>query len=100
MTQLESYFTLYGLAGSILICMGLYALAIHQHIYRRILAWNALGSGVFLVFGAIAKRNMMDQFSDPIPQALVITGIVVSISATALALAIARRLARLESENQ
>ncbi len=90
--QIKSHFVVYGLVGSLLVCMGFYALAIHAHIYRRILAWNALGSGVFLLFGAISQRNAMGASSDPVPQALVITGIVVSVSATALALAIARRL--------
>jgi len=89
---IASPFLLYGGAGSILVSMGVYALAVHTHIYRRILAWNALGSGIFLIFGAIAARNGEGGSSDPVPQALVITGIVVSVSATALALAIARRI--------
>lgn len=87
-------FQLYGATGSLLVAMGFYALAIHTHIYRRILAWNALGSGVFLIIGAVAQRNATNGASDPLPQALVITGIVVSVSATALALAIARRVRR------
>lgn len=85
-------FLLYGLAGALLLSFGIYSIAIQKHIYRRILAWNILGSGIFLILGALAHRNAENQFSDPLPQALVITGIVVSVSATALALAIARRI--------
>ncbi len=97
--ELSSPFLLYGAVGCLLIGMGLYSLALHTHVYRRILAWNALGGGVFLFLGAIAKRNAYGGSSDPLPQALVITGIVVSVSATALALAIARRLQTEERGN-
>lgn len=88
----------YGVLGSILMGLGFYALAIHPHVFRKILAWNALGSGIFLIIGAVGKRNAVDGVSDPLPQALVITGIVVSVSATALALAIARRIHQLTGD--
>lgn len=92
-----SPFLLYGMTGALLLSFGMYSIAIQKHIYRRVLAWNVMGSGIFLVLGAIAHRNTDYQISDPLPQALVITGIVVSVSATALALAIARRISA-ESE--
>src|SRR5262249_58414724 len=48
-----------------------------------------LGSGVFLVFGIIARRGAAaGALADPVPQALVITGIVVAFAATALAVAL------------
>lgn len=100
MVNPSTLFELYGGAGGVLVAMGFYSLAVHSHIYRRILAWNALGSGSFLILGAIAKRNAVDGVSDPLPQALVITGIVVSVSATALALAIARRFRSHEETSQ
>jgi multicomponent Na+:H+ antiporter subunit C len=60
---------------------------------RKILAFNLLGTGVFLFFGVVARRGAAAGFGgDPIPQALVITGIVVAFSATALALALLLRL--------
>lgn len=98
MTFTLTPFLLYGGTGVVLVGLGLYALAAHPHLYRRILAWNALGSGIFLIFGALAHRNAEEGVSDPLPQAIVITGIVVSVSATALALAIARRLHRFHKE--
>jgi multicomponent Na+:H+ antiporter subunit C len=52
-----------------------------------------LGSGVFLMFGAIARRGAAAGLAaDPVPQALVITGIVVAFSATAMAVALLLRL--------
>jgi multicomponent Na+:H+ antiporter subunit C len=92
-------FLLYGFTGALLIGMAFFAIVIHKHVFRKILAWNVLGSGVFLIIGAIGRRNATGLISDPLPQAIVITGIVVSVSATALALAIARRLYSLTGES-
>jgi multicomponent Na+:H+ antiporter subunit C len=48
---------------------------------------------VFLLFGAIARRGAAAGIGgDPVPQALLITGIVVAFSATALAVALLLRL--------
>ncbi|MCB4821311.1 NADH-quinone oxidoreductase subunit K [Roseicella aerolata] len=86
--------TLYGLAGAALVGIGLYGLAVQAHVLRKILAFNLIGSGVFLVFGAVAGRGGGAGGGDPVPQAMVITGIVVALSATALAVALALRLFR------
>jgi multicomponent Na+:H+ antiporter subunit C len=73
--------------------MGLYGLLVHREVLRKILAFNLLGGGVFLLFGVVARRGMVGGFeSDPVPQAMVITGIVVAFAATALAVALLRRL--------
>jgi multicomponent Na+:H+ antiporter subunit C len=57
------------------------------------LSFNVLGGGVFLLFGAIARRGAAANLGgDPVPQALVITGMVVAFSATALGIAILLRL--------
>ena len=56
------------------------------------LAINVCGAGVFLVFVALAYRGP-GLAPDPVPHALVLTGIVVAVSATALAVALGRRLA-------
>ncbi len=48
---------------------------------------------MFLLFGVIARRGeAAGMGGDPVPQALVITGIVVAFSATALAVALLLRL--------
>ncbi|TCD06777.1 NADH-quinone oxidoreductase subunit K [Erythrobacteraceae bacterium CFH 75059] len=80
----------YGLAGSVLVGVGLYGFAVRRHLLRQILAFNIIGSGLFLLFGALARRTP-DGTSDPVPQAMIITGIVVAFAATALAEALAER---------
>ena len=82
---------LYTIVGSGLFTLGLYALIVHTHLLRKILAINVMGSGVFLILVALAARTP-GTAPDPVPHAMVITGIVVAISATALALALALRV--------
>jgi multicomponent Na+:H+ antiporter subunit C len=85
--------TLFGLCGAALIGLGLFGLLTDPHPLRKILGFNLLGGGVFLVFGVVARRGAAAGFyGDPVPQALVITGIVVAFSATALAVALVLRL--------
>ena len=84
---------LFGLCASMLIGLGLYGLLTHPHPLRKILALNVIGSGIFLLFGAIAFRGAAAGMNaDPVPQALLITGIVVAFSASALAVALLLRL--------
>lgn len=87
--------TLYGLAGIALAVLGLHAVILQRDALRRILATNVLGVGVFLVLIATAY-NGPDAPPDAVPHALVLTGIVVAVAATALALALLRCLAREE----
>jgi multicomponent Na+:H+ antiporter subunit C len=85
--------TLFGLCAAALIGIGLYGLIVNPHPLRKILAFNVVGSGVFMLFGAIARRGAAAGMGgDPVPQALLITGIVVAFSATALAVALLLRL--------
>ncbi|QOP42991.1 Na+/H+ antiporter subunit C [Sulfurimonas sediminis] len=76
---------LYPLTGIGLFCIGLYALILQPHLLRKLLAINIMGSGVFLLLVSLSLPGISVQ-QDPVPQAMVITGIVVAISATALAL--------------
>ena len=85
--------TLFGLCGAVLVGLGLYGLVVNPQPLRKILAFNLVGSGVFLLFGVVARRGAaLGMGGDPVPQALVITGIVVAFSATALAVALVLRL--------
>jgi multicomponent Na+:H+ antiporter subunit C len=89
--------TVFGLCGAALIGLGLYGVAVRPGILRKILAFNVLGGGVFLVFGVIARRGAAAGLgADPVPQALVITGVVVAFASTALAVALAMRLREVE----
>jgi multicomponent Na+:H+ antiporter subunit C len=82
-----------GLTGAALVGFGLYGLILHPHPLRKLLAFNLMGSGVFLIFGIVARRGTSAGFSfDPVPQAMVITGIVVAFAASAIAVALILRL--------
>ena len=85
--------TLAGLVGAALVGLGLYGLIVNPQPLRKVLAFNLIGSGVFLVFGIVARRGAAAGFPfDPVPQAMVITGIVVAFAASALAVALILRL--------
>lgn len=87
--------TLYGLCGAVLVGLGLFGLIVHPQPLRKILAFNLIGGGVFLLFGVVARRGAAAGFEgDPVPHALIITGIVVAFAATALAIALLLRLFR------
>jgi len=85
--------TLYGLCAAALVGLGVYGVIVDPHPLRKLLAFDVIGGGVFLIFGMVARRGAAAGFgSDPVPQALVITGIVVAFAATALAVALLLRL--------
>lgn len=83
--------TVFALTGAALVGLGVYGLLARPHMLRRIIAFNLIGSGLFLFFGAAGARGAG---LDPIPQALIITGIVVALSASALAVGLVVALAR------
>lgn len=78
--------SIYLLGGLALWVLGLHALLLQRSALRRIMAVNVMGSGVFMVMVALASRSTP---IDPVLQALVVTGLVVSASATAFALRLA-----------
>lgn len=82
--------TLYALTGVALFSLGFHALLVRRHLLHKVLALNVLGSATFLLLVAMARRG--GGAPDPVPHAMVLTGIVVAVSATALALSLARRL--------
>jgi multicomponent Na+:H+ antiporter subunit C len=85
--------TLAGLVGAALVGLGLFGLIANPQPLRKILAFNLMGSGVFLVFGIVARKGAAAGLqADPVPQAMVITGIVVAFAASALAVALVLRL--------
>lgn len=86
-----SFPQLYALAGIVLFIVGLHAVILHTHLMRKILALNVMSSGVFLVLAALARRTE-DGPADPVPHALVITGIVVAVATTAFMLVLMLRV--------
>ena len=85
--------TLFALCACVLVGIGLYGLIVLAHPLRKLVAFNIMGSGVFVLFGALAKRGAAGGLlADPVPQALLITAIVVAFAATAVAVALLLRL--------
>ncbi len=80
---------IYGLTGLFLFVIGCGGLLTCAQLLRKILAANIMASGVFLFLVTIAYGD--GTFLDPVPHAMVLTGIVVSVSSTGLALALACR---------
>ncbi len=84
-------FPLYATTSVVIFCIALHGLIRRSHLVRKIIAINLMGGSVFLFLVAVAHRNR-GEIADPVPHAMVLTGIVVAVSATAFALALARRL--------
>lgn len=81
MTTAAIYLTT-GLAVFIIGVVGLFW---NRNLVRRALSLNFMATGVFLFLVALGRRDPMP-FADPVPHALVLTGIVVAVSTTALLL--------------
>ncbi|EXI69756.1 MAG: Multiple resistance and pH homeostasis protein C [Candidatus Accumulibacter adjunctus] len=85
--------TLFALCACALVGIGLYGLIVQPHPLRKLVAFNIMGSGVFVLFGSLAKRGAAaGMAADPVPQALLITAIVVAFAATAVTVAVLLRL--------
>ncbi|OIP85353.1 MAG: cation:proton antiporter [Rhodobacterales bacterium CG2_30_65_12] len=96
--------------GFVLILMGLYGALTHHNILRMIVGFTLADTGVNLVLVAVGympgrTAPIMDsavpvadasaRIIDPVPQALVLTAIVIGLGVTALMLAYAYRLFRM-----
>ena len=85
--------TLFGLAAAVLVGLGLYGFIVNPQPLRKILAFNLVGNGIFVVCAVIARRGAgAGMNGDAVPQALLITAIVVAFAASALAVALLVRL--------
>jgi multicomponent Na+:H+ antiporter subunit C len=74
---------LYALVGVAVFLLALHGLMMSTDAIRRLIAVNLMGAGTFIVMVALAGRVSPP---DPVLHALVVTGLVVAISATAFAL--------------
>ncbi|MDR1193995.1 MAG: cation:proton antiporter subunit C [Peptococcaceae bacterium] len=92
-------------AGAVVIfSVGFSTLLLQSNLIKKIIGFNIMDTAVFLFLAAkgyIAGRRAPiltgpggdpAQYINPIPSALVLTGIVISVSVTAFALALALRL--------
>jgi len=74
-------------AGVALVALAVHALIAHAQPLRAVLALNVMGGGVFLLLVGAATRW---DVPDPVSHALVLTGIVVSVATSGLAVALIR----------
>jgi multicomponent Na+:H+ antiporter subunit C len=87
--MISSSASLFLVAGAALFALGLRGVFSEaEEALRRIIAVNVMGNGVFLVFVALAAPEA-GRPADPVPHAMVLTGIVVAVCATGLALTLA-----------
>jgi multicomponent Na+:H+ antiporter subunit C len=91
------------LGGVALFLIGLHTVVTHSNLIKKIIGLNIMGTGVFLFFIAIGNveggvppiwlEGMENPlFINPIPSALILTGIVVSVSVTVYSLSLVIRI--------
>jgi len=95
---------LYYLTSIALILIGMYAVLVKKNLIKMIIGLSLIDGGIHLLFIAIgyvkdatapifSKEGLQAaQMVDPIPQALVLTSIVIGLAVTAVSLAIIIRL--------
>jgi multicomponent Na+:H+ antiporter subunit C len=91
-------------AAVVLFCIGLYVVIAKDNLIKKFLGLNIMETAVFSFIVALGVVEGGDApimgpdarppFTNPVPQALVLTGIVVAVSTTALALALIIRIYR------
>ena len=91
-------------AAIILFCIGFSTMLLHKNLLKKIIGMDMMDAAVFLFLasqGYIEGRvapivvngvQSVEAYINPIPAGLVLTGIVVSVSVTALMLALTVRL--------
>lgn len=77
------------LVGTVLLSLGTVRLLTADDLVVRLVALNVAGSGGLLALVALAART--DE-PDPVPHALALTGIVITVAVTGVGLAVVRRL--------
>lgn len=94
------------MVAMVLFGIGFTTLLLHRNMIKKIIGFSIMDSSMFLflaakgfVFGRVAPIVVdgvqdMEAYINPIPAGLVLTGIVVSVSVTALMLALTVRLYR------
>lgn len=79
--------TWFALVAGVLVVIGLARLATARDWIVRLLALNITGAGTLVLLAALAGRT---ELPDPIPHALALTGIVITVAVTGVGLVLAR----------
>ena len=94
------------MAAMILFGIGFTTLLLHKNMIKKIIGFSMMDSAIYLFLAAkgyiegriapivVDGVQAMEAYINPIPAGLVLTGIVVSVSVTALMLALTVRLYR------
>lgn len=91
------------LIAAILFVIGAFTVLTRSNLFKKLIGINIMESAIFLIFVAggnirsgaapiLDKANPEPLYINPLPSALILTGIVVSVSVTAFALALIVRL--------
>ena len=97
----------YWLASALLL-VGLYGMLVPSNLIRKLMGMNILQTAVIVFFMALAAKTgaappiavehgeaiAVDAYVNPLPHALMLTAIVVGVSTTGVALALAIRVQR------
>ena len=87
-------------AAMILFCVGFYMLITRRNVIKKIIGLNIMETSVFLflisvgyleggISAIVVQGAKSSTMVNPIPQAMVLTGIVIAVSTSALALSLA-----------
>lgn len=90
------------MVSMILFCIGFTTLLLHKNLIKKIIGMNIMDTGIYLFLASmgyieggkapIISDGVTEGFINPIPSGLVLTGIVVSVSVSAVMLALSVRL--------
>ena len=96
----------YEAASMILFGIGFITMLLHPNLIKKIIGLNIMDTAIYLFLAAkgyiegklapiIVNGDLsMETYINPIPSSLVLTGIVVSVSVTAISLSLVQRLYR------
>ncbi len=94
----------YYMVAIILFVIGMYTMLTHSNMIKKVIAMNIMDASVFLMFVAVGyahgsqapiiRDNAEILYANPLPGALILTGIVVAVSVTAYALSLIVKIYR------
>ncbi len=95
---------MYYLVSVILFVIGFHTMLTHSNLIKKIIGMNVMDTAIFLFFvsigyvkGGVApiiEPGVEQTYINPLPTALILTGIVVAVSVTAFALSLIVKLYR------
>ena len=94
----------YYLVAVILFVIGMHTMLTHSNMIKKVIAMNIMDASVFLLFVAVGyvqggrppiiREGVELLYVNPLPGALILTGIVVAVSVTAYALSLVIKIYR------